>query len=185
MQPTPEPLPLHIRLVHDAGSIALVAVILVPGYLLLSEYWRSLLLLIGLYLVLALGFIRLGWYVRRVIRRLPAEIPPWQLATRPASVRPETTISYSQREVIESVHRDPQYLHGVLKPRLRQLLAYRLSGSLDVSFEDLDAAQLARVDPDLLDFLARQEATSLWATYRYRDQRLHNILAALQRLESV
>ena len=52
-------------------------------------------------------------------------------------------------------------------------------------FEDLDAAQLARVDPDLLDFLAREEATSVWAAYRYRDQRLHNVLAALQRLEVV
>lgn len=185
MKSTPELLPLHIRLVHDAGFIALLSVILVPGYLLLNDFWRSLVLLIGLYLALALTFIRLGWYVRRVIRHTPAEIPPWQLVTCVSSARPGTTLSYNQREIIESAHKDPQYLHNVFKPRLRQLLAYRLSSSLDISFDDLGAAQLARVDPDLLDFLTRQEPMGLWATYRYRDQRLHNVLAALQRLEVV
>ncbi|MDH3602962.1 MAG: hypothetical protein OEU26_25400 [Candidatus Tectomicrobia bacterium] len=185
MHPAHEPLPLHIRLLHDVASIAIVALVLVPGYLLLNQYWRSLVLLGALYMVLGLVFLRLGWYVRRVMRRLPAEIPPWQTLPRSALAPPYPLMLYGHGEAIDSVQKDPMYLQDIVKPRLRQMLAYRLSGSPDTPFESLDGSQLAQVDPDLLDFLNRPETTSLWATYRYRTQRLHNLLAALQRVEAV
>jgi len=185
LQPAPEPLPLHIRLLHDVASIAIIALVLVPGYLLLNQYWRSVVLLGALYTILGLVFLRLGWYVRRVMRRLPAEIPPWQALPRSTLVPSYPLMPYAHGEAVDSVQKDPMYLQDVVKPRLRQMLAYRLSGSPDIPFESLDEGQLAQIDPDLLDFLNRPEAISLWATYRYRTQRLHNLLAALQRVEAV
>ncbi len=185
MQTGAEPLPLHVRLLHDICMIALLSLVLVPGYLLLNQYWRSLLLLMALYGLLALLFVRLGWYVRRVMRRLPAEIPPWHRVVRPETLPPGQQASYGQGDMIRSVQKDPRYLKEVMKPRLRQLLAYRLSGSPDIPFEALDEAQLARVDPDLLEFLARGEAIGVWVTYRYRARRLQDVLAALQRVEAV
>jgi hypothetical protein len=81
------------------------------------------------------------------------------------------------------VHKDPYYLQDVLKPRLRQLLVYRMSGALDTPLAGLDIAQLARIDPAVLDFLQRREATGLWARYRYRQQRVQDVLVVLRHLE--
>ena len=185
MRPAPEPLTLHARLLHDIGTLALLALILVPFYLLLNQYWKSLLLLLALYGMVGLLFLRLGWYMRRVMRRLPAEIPPWQPLPRAASGSAVTKVLFGDGEALHNVRKDPLYLQEVLKPRLRRLLAYRLHGTADTPFEALDAALLERVDAALLDFLRRREATGLWATYAYRQRRLHDVLEALQRLEAV
>jgi hypothetical protein len=174
-----------VRLLHDVGTLALLALLLVPFYLLLNQYWKSLILLLALYGIMGLLFLRLGWYIRRVMRRLPAEIPPWQPLPRASQSEVETKGLFGDGEALQSVRKDPLYLQEVLKPRLRQLLAYRLSGSPDVPFVALDAAHLERVNPALLDFLRRREATGLWATYVYREQRLHDVLDALQCLESL
>jgi hypothetical protein len=94
---------LHIRLLHDVASIAILALVLVPGYLLLNQYWRSLVLLGALYTLLGLVFLRLGWYVRRVMYRLPAEIPPWQALPRSTLVASYPPMSYGHGEAIDSV----------------------------------------------------------------------------------
>jgi len=172
-------------LLHDAGTLALLALLFVPFYLLLNQYWKSLVLLLALYGIMSLLFLRLGWYIRRVMRRLPAEIPPWQPLPRATQSEMETKGLFGDRDALQSVCKDPLYLQEVLKPRLRQLLAYRLSGSPDIPFAELDAAHLERVTPVLLDFLRRREATGLWATYVYREQRLHDALNALHYLESL
>ncbi len=163
-----------------------MALIAVPIYLLLNHFWRSLILLIAFYGLLSFTFLRLGRYVRRVMRRLPAEIPPWR--AMPAPLRPPRSgiqDAYTSSEVLRHVRKDPHYVQDVLKPRLRQLVTYRLNGSLDQTFEDLDASQLARVDEELLHYLARPEPTGWWATYRYRSQRLRDMLAALQSVEAL
>ena len=186
MRPVSDPLPLSVRLIHDISTLAIIALIAVPGYLLLNQFWRSILLLLAFYGLLSFAFIRLGWYVRRAMRRWPAEIPPWR--AMPAPSRPPRTgvqEAYTSSEVLRHVRKDPHYVQDVLKPRLRQLVAYRLEGSLDRPFEDLNAAQLARVDTALLNFLTRCEPTGLWATYRYRSKRLHDVLAALQYVEAL
>lgn len=185
MRPAPEPLALHVRLFHDAATLALLVLILVPFYLLLNQYWKSLVRLLALYSMVGLLFLRLGWYMRRVLRRLPAEIPPWRPVPRAVSGSAATKVLFGDGEALQSVCKDPLYLQEVLKPRLRRLLAYRLSGTADTPFEALDATLLVRVDPALLDFLARREATGLWAKYVYRQRRLHDVLHALQRLEAV
>jgi hypothetical protein len=92
---------------------------------------------------------------------------------------------FGAAEAIHSAHRDPQYVQAVLKPRLRRLLAYRLSGAPDVPLEALDSTQLAQVDPALLDFIQRQERVGVWARFRDRRQRDEDILAALRRLEAL
>ncbi len=166
--------------------MAVIALIAVPGYLLLNHFWRSILLLLAFYGLLSFAFLRLGWYVRRAMRLLPAEIPPWR--SMPAPSRPHRSSLqdvYTAGEVLRHVRKDPHYVQDVLKPRLQQLIVYRLDGSLDRPFEDLDAGQLARVDTALLDFLSRREPTGLWATYRYRSQRLHDVLAVLQSVEAL
>jgi hypothetical protein len=76
-------------------------------------------------------------------------------------------------------------VQAVLKPRLQRLLAYRLQGSPDLPLEALDAMQLARVEPELLDFMQRQEEVGLWARFRYRRQRDDAVLEALRRLEAL
>ncbi len=185
MQPSPEPLPLHVRLLHDICSLAVAAIVLVPGYLLLNQYWRSLVLLVSLYTLLGFGFIRLGAYVRRVSQRFPADIPPWQKRVRANRTATPLLKTHGHDLAVKSVLKDPVYLQDVIKPRLRQLLVYRLTGLPNATFEDLDDTHLAQLDPDLIDFLTRPETAGLWATYRYRHQRLHNLLAALQRVEAV
>ena len=187
MRHVSDPLPLGVRIIHDVSTIAVIALIAVPGYLLLNHFWRSLVLLLAFYGLLGFAFLRLGWYVRRVMRRLPAEIPPWR--ARPAPPRRPTRLNMQEvsapSDVLRHVMKDPHYVQDVLKPRLRQLVTYRLDGSLERPFEDLDAEQLARVDDALLEFLARREPTGLWATYRYRSQRLRDVLTALQYVEAL
>ena len=56
-------------------------------------------------------------------------------------------------------------MQEVLKPRLRHLITFRVSGVPDMEMEALTASQLAQLDPILLDFLQRPEATGLWARY--------------------
>lgn len=186
MRTASDPLPLGVRLLHDISTMAVIALVAVPGYLLLNHFWRSILLLVAFYGLLSFAFLRLGWYVRRVMRRLPAEIPPWQaMPAPPRPPRSSVQEAYASSDVLRHVRKDPQYVQDVLKPRLRQLVTYRLDGSLDRPFEDLDTSQLARVDPALLDFLSRSEPTGLWATYRYRSQRLHDVLTALQYVEAL
>ncbi len=120
------------------------------------------------------------------MRRLPAEIPPWRaMLAPPRPPRSTVQVAHAPSEVLRHVRKDPHYVQDVLKPRLRQLVSYRLDGSLDRSFEDLDASQVARVDATLLDFLSRSEPTGLWATYRYRSQRLRDVLTALQYVEAL
>lgn len=184
MRPASDPLPLGVRLIHDVSTMAVIALIAVPGYLLLNHFWRSIILLLAFYGLLSFAFLRLGWHVRRVMRRLPAEIPPWQALPAP-SRPPRAAIQdvYTSSDVLRHVRKDPHYVQDVLKPRLRQLVTYRLDGSLDRPFEDLDAGQLARVDAALLDFLSRSEPTSLWAKYCFRSQRLRDVLTALQYVE--
>jgi hypothetical protein len=72
-----EPLTPSARFLHDAGTLALLALVLIPLYLLLNHYWQSLILLVIFYGLLCSFCTRLGNYTRRVMRRLPAEIPPW------------------------------------------------------------------------------------------------------------
>ena len=185
VRPTPEPLTLHRRLLHDVCSLALLALIVIPFYLLLNQYWKSLVLLLVLYSLLALFFLRLGWYIRRVMRREPAEIPPWHTLPRTATSPAENQPHFGVGEALVHVMRDPLYCQEVLKPRLRQLLAYRLSGSPDIPFEALGEERRARIDPALLDFLTGREATGLWARFCYRKRRLRHLLEALRRLEAI
>jgi hypothetical protein len=170
---------------HDVSTLALLVLIAVPFYMLLNQYWKSVTLLAAVYGVLVLAFIRLGRYMRRVMRWLPAEIPPWRPAPVWPGAAPQFDFHFSTAEAIHSVYKDPHYLEDVLKPRLRQLLAYRVSGLLEVPFEALDTPQLAHVNPAVVDFLQRREATGLWARYRHRRQRVHNVLAVLRSLEAL
>jgi hypothetical protein len=181
----PEPVPIRARVLHDVSTLGLLVLIVVPFYMLLNQYWKSVTLLAAIYGVLALAFIRLGRYMRRVTRWLPAEIPPWRPAPMWSGAVPQFDFHFGTAEAIGSVYKDPHYLEDVLKPRLRQLLAYRVSGLLDVPFEALDTAQLAHVDPAVVDFLQRREATGLWARYRHRRQRVHNVLAVLRAFEAL
>jgi hypothetical protein len=94
-------------------------------------------------------------------------------------------MQFSAAEAMQSVHKDPYYLQDVLKPRLRQLLAYRVSGAPDTPLEGLDIARLARIEPAVLDFLQRREDTGLWARYRHRQQRVQDVLVVLRHLEAL
>ena len=181
----PEPMSLRARCLHDAGMMALLALVLVPLYLLLNEYWQSLFRLALLYGVLGLFCSRLGGYVRRVMQRLPAEMAPWQGGPGAAAATPWLETHFGAAEAIRRVRQDPHYVQEVLKPRLQRLLVYRLSGALDVPPEALDDARLAQLDPALWDFLQRCEATGLWARFRYRRQRVDDVRDALQRLEAL
>jgi hypothetical protein len=181
----PEPLLSHARWRYDIGKLALLALVCVPVYLLLNQLWQSIFRLIALYGLLTLFCLRLGEYVHRAMRRLPAEIPPWHGAPTMATVPPWMDQRFGAAEAIHSARRDPQYVQAVLKPRLRRLLVYRLSGSPDMALEALDDIHLAQVEPALLDFLRRQEPGGIWARLRYRRQRSDDVLDALRRLEAL
>ena len=84
---------------------------------------------------------------------------------------------------MQSVRKDPHYVQEVLKPRLRQLVVYRVSGVLDMPLHALDEAHLAPLDPILLQFLRCQEETGLWARYCQRQRRVDAVLEMLQRVE--
>jgi hypothetical protein len=178
----PEPFAPRAHTLQDVSTLALLALVLVPVYLLLNQYWKSLVLLTVSYMVLGFLFWRLGRYVRRVMRHAPAEIPPWYSTTRVLETLP-LDMQFGAAEAMQSVHKDPYYLQDVLKPRLRQLLVYRVSGALDTPLEGLDMTRLARIEPAILDFLQRREATGLWAKYRHRQQRVQDVLVVLRHLE--
>ena len=180
-----EPLTPSARFLHDAGTLALLALVLIPLYLLLNHYWQSLVLLVIFYGLLCLFCTRLGRYTRRVIRRLPAEIPPWHTLPTVALPPPGLERQFSTAEAIQSVRKDPHYVQEVLKPRLRQLVTLRVSGVPDTELEALTASQLAQLDPIILDFLQRPEATGLWARYSQRQLRVDTVLKILQRVETL
>jgi hypothetical protein len=180
-----EPLTPSARFLHDAGTLALLALVLVPLYLLLNHYWQSLILLVIFYALLCSFCTRLGRYTRRVMRRLPAEIPPWHTLPTVGPSPPGLERHFSTADAIQSVRKDPHYVQEVLKPRLRQLVLYRVSGVPDGSLETLNALQRAQLDPVLLDFLQRPEATGLWVRYSQRQRRVDTLLEILQRIEEL
>jgi hypothetical protein len=182
---TPEPSALRTRWLHDIAKLALLALVFVPVYLLLNQLWQSVFRLIALYGLLTLFCMRLGEYMHRVMRRWPAEIPPWHGVPTVASVPAWMGQRFGAAEAIHNARRDPQYVQMVLKPRLRRLLVYRLGGTPDMPLEAMDDRQLAEVDPALLAFLRRREPVGLWARFRYRRQRGDDILDALRRLEAL
>jgi hypothetical protein len=179
------PLALRMRWLYDIGKLALLALVLVPIYLLVNELWQSVFRLVVLYGLLALFCIRLGEYMHRVMRRLPAEIPPWSGLPAVAPSPPWMEQRFGAAEAIRSAPRDPQYVQTVLKPRLRRLLAYRLHGAPGLPLEDLDTARLAQVEPALRDFIQRQEDVGVWARFCHRRQRDADVLDALRRLEAL
>src|SRR5215831_10222723 len=183
MRPMSEPLTPAARFLHDAGMLALLALVLIPLYLMLNDYWQSLILLVMFYGLLGFFCTRLGRYTRRVMRRLPAEIPPWHTLPTVASSSPGLERHFSTADAIQSVRKDPYYVQEVLKPRLRHLIAFRVSGVPDMALEALTASQLVHLDPVLLDFLQRPEATGLWARYGQRQRRVDTVLKILQRVE--
>jgi hypothetical protein len=167
------------------AALALVLLILVPCYLVLNQFWKSLIMLAMVYTVMGLVFLSLGRHMRRVTRRLPSEIPPWQTAESRMGTVQKRYMYASAAETIRNACKDPQYLQNVLKPRLKKLLVYQVSGSFDTALETLDPVQLAHIDPAVFDFLQRQEATGLWARYRHRRQRELNLLTALRHIEAL
>ena len=178
-----ESLSASARLLHDTGTLALLALVLVPLYLMLNHYWQSLVLLIVFYGLLCLFCARIGEYTRRVMRRLPAEIPPWQEIMTAAPPPPGLERHFSTADAMQSVRKDPHYVQEVLKPRLRQLVVYRISGVPDMPLQALDATHLAPLDPVLRHFLQGQEETGLWSRYCQRQRRVDVVLEMLQRVE--
>jgi hypothetical protein len=185
MQSLAEPLSSPARWLHDVGRLAMLALVLVPLYLLSNDYWRSLGRLAGLYGLLLFFCCRMGGYVRRVMRRLPAEIPPWQTSSLLVIAAPGVEAHFATAEVIRSVSKDPRYVQEVLKPHLQRLLAYRLSGAVDVPLDAFDAARLAQLEPTLLAFFQRPEATGLWARVWQRRRRVADVLTVLRQLEGL
>ena len=181
----PEPMRLRTRWLHDIAKLACFALLLVPVYLLLNQLWQSVFRLIALYGLLTLFCVRLGEYIHRVMRRLPAEIPPWHGVLPAMSPPPWMDQRFGAAEAIRSAHRDPQYVQKVLKPRLQRLLMYRLGRAPDQPLEALDEMSSAQVDAVLLAFLRRQEPAGLWARFRYRRQRDEDVHDALRRLEAL
>ncbi|MBI3329943.1 MAG: hypothetical protein HYZ81_24950 [Nitrospinae bacterium] len=185
MSHLPEPVSPRVLWLSDVGKLALLALVLVPIYLLLNQYWQSVFRLTVLYGLLGFFCIRLGGYMRRAMRRLPAEIPPWQGDSTMPPGTPWLEQRFGAGEAIRSARQDPHYVQRVLKPRLQRLLMYRLSGTVDSPLEALDEVHLAQVEPAVLDFLRRQEPTGLWARYRYRQQRVNGVLETLRWLEKL
>src|SRR6266571_6315915 len=68
-----EPLTPAARFLHDAGVLALLAVVLIPLYMMFNDYWQSLILLVMFYGLLCFFCTRLGRYTRRVMRRRSEE----------------------------------------------------------------------------------------------------------------
>ena len=184
MSHAPEAMPLRTRWLHDIAKLALLALVCVPVYLLLNQLWQSVFRLIALYGLLTLFCWRLGEYMQRVMRRLPAEIPPWRGVSTAGAVPAWMDQRFGAAEAIRSAYRDPQYVQTVLKSRLRRLLVHRLGGGSDTPLEAIEDVQLAQIDTALLAFLRRQEPVGLWARFRYRRQREDDVLDALRRLEA-
>src|SRR5215831_17851466 len=110
MRYMPEPLSASARVLHDTGALALLVLVLVPLYLMLNHYWQSLVLLLAFYGLLGLFCVRLGEYTRRVMRRLPAEIPPWQEIITAAPSPPGLERHFSTADALHSVRKDPHYV---------------------------------------------------------------------------
>ena len=180
-----EPLTPSARFLHDAGILALLALVLIPLYMMLNHYWQSLILLVMFHGLLCFFCTRLGRYTRRVMRRLPAEIPPWHTLPTVASPPPGLERHFSTADAIQSVRKDPHYVQEVLKPRLQHLITFRVGGAPSMDFAELNASQLAQLDPVVLEFLRRPEATGLWARYVHRQQRVDTVLDILQRVEAL
>jgi hypothetical protein len=181
----PEPLAPPARFLHDLSTVSCFALLAVPLYFVLNDYWQSLLRLGGLYVALGMFCMRLGHYIRRVMRREPAEIPPWE-APLLATQAPLLLESHVQAtEAMQNVYSDPHYLQEVLKPRLQQLLAYRVWGLPSAPAEALAAAAVTSVDPAVVQFLQRREPSGLWARYTKRQRRVQDVLATLQRFETL
>src|SRR5262249_18958978 len=183
MRYMPEPLSASARVLHDTGTLAPLVLVLVPLYLMLNHYWQSPVCLLAFYGLLCLFCVRLGEYTRRVMRRLPAEIPPWQHIITATPSPPGLDRHFSTADALHSVRKDPHYVQEVLKPRLRQLVIYRVSGVPDIPLQTLDEAHLAPLDPVLLQFLRGQEETDLWSRYGQRQRRIDTVLEMLQRIE--
>ena len=81
-----EPLTPSARFLHDAAMLALLALVLIPLYLLLNHYWQSLILLVIFYGLLGLFCSRLGRYT-----------PPGHAA--PASRNPAVAHSADSRVI--------------------------------------------------------------------------------------
>ncbi|MBM3223296.1 MAG: hypothetical protein FJZ47_05775 [Candidatus Tectomicrobia bacterium] len=185
MRHTPEPLSFSARFLHDSGTMAVLALVLVPVYLMLNHYWQSLVLLVGFYGLLGFFCIRIGRYTCRGIRRVPAEIPPWHVLPFVSLPPPGLERHFSAADAIQSVRKDPHYVQEVLKPRLRHILMSRLSGPTESSLAGLPEVWLAERDPVLLAFLQRQEATGLWARYGQRQRRVDTVVDILHRIEAL
>ena len=102
-----EPMLSRGRWRYDIGKLALLALIGLPIYLLLNQLWQSILRLIVSYVLLTLFCLRLGEYMHRAMRRLPAEIPPWHGAPSAATVPPWMDQRFGAAEAIRSARRDP------------------------------------------------------------------------------
>jgi hypothetical protein len=185
MRNTPEAVSLRVRVLQDAGTAAFLVLLLLPFYLLLNQYGKSMALLVAFYVVLGLLCLRLGRYIRHVMRRAPADIPPWQPVSWRGPSVPGSHEPFGAAEAIAHVYKDPLYLQDVMKPRLRQLLVYRTCGVAEGSLAALDDAWLSRIEPTVLAFLQRRDATDLWAKYSQRRQRVHDVLATLRYLETL
>ncbi len=185
MRRTREVVPLPASVLHDISTLAFLALFLVPFYLLLNQYWKSIVLLAAVYGLLAVLFIRLGRRVRRVMRRQPADIPPWYTAPGRPSATPGAEMPWGPADAIQSAYKDPHYLEDVLKPRLCQLLAYRLSGNLPPDVDPLDDAAWQRVDPAVRELLQQRHGTGLWMRLRHGPQRLRHVLQLLRYVEEL
>lgn len=185
MQPLSESHTTPLPALHDVGMLVLCALGLVPLYLLLNHYWQSLVLLVGLYGFLGFFCLRVGGYIRRVMRRWPAEMPPWHDVTLAPVAMSVSETHCSAVDTLHHVRCDPHYVQEVLKPRLLRLLQYRLTGRTDPPEAPADLAALALRDPILAAFFQGQEPTHLWATYCGRQRRVDTLLDVLQRLEAL
>jgi hypothetical protein len=92
-----EPLTRQTRWLYYIGKLALLALVLVPLYLVVNEWWQSLFRLVVLYGLLALFCLRLGEAIHRTLRRLPAEIPLWSGLPPSPSVPPLTGAAVRRR----------------------------------------------------------------------------------------
>ena len=184
MKRTSESVSFLAHVFHDASTLALL-LLLVPFYMLLNQFWKSLVILAAVYGLQAIVFLHIGRYMRRVIRRFPAEIPPWRLAARQKPGAKQIDIYFSIGEAIRNGCKDPHYLQDVLKSRLQQLLAYRMSGSLDTALDALDITRSVHIEPAVFDFLQRREATGLWSRFTRRRHREQDVLTALRYIETL
>ena len=99
-----EPLTPSARFLHDAGTLALLALVLIPLYLLLNQYWQSLILLVIFYGLLCSFCTRLGNYT---VVSCGAYQPKSRRGTRSRQSRiaSRTERHFSAADAIQSVRR--------------------------------------------------------------------------------